>query len=354
MKKSWYIVQTYAGLEDTVKDVIEQKRDQMNLVDFIGKIFIPQEKIVDIKSGPVEKIRVPSLAKFHVNSGENIIKDQMIAELPEIHSKHDGKIVEIRNMRKLVIESIDRKNGRTYYIPASTGIEVGIRFGAKLTEGMPIAKDKSVFCEIDGKVVQNDRVKKVVVHPEEGEDDFYFVPVEGFNKSIRINKKIRAGDKICDKKVFISPTAGIVEIDVFGAYKEVKISKIISKKLFPGYVFVEMFMNEESWEIIKNTEHVVNFVSNAGQPIPLKPRDVKLLSSLMIDKKSSMATENVKVNINLNIGEHVNIKAGPFEGFSGTVREVKPDRKEITVAVTIFGRETPVVLNVSEVEKSVS
>lgn len=354
MKKSWYIIQTYAGLEDTVKDAIEQKRDQMNLVDFIGKVFIPDEKVVDMKSGPVEKLRIPSLAKFHVNSGEDIVKDQMIAELPEIHSKRDGKVIELRNMRKLVIESIDRKNSRTYYIPASTGIETGIRLGAKLIEGMPIAKDKSAFCEIDGKVVQNDRVKKIVIHPEEGEDDFYFVPVEEFNKSIKINRQMHAGDKICDKKIFVSPTTGIVEIDVFGAYKEVKISKIISKRLFPGYVFVEMFMNGESWEIINNTEHVINFVSNAGQPIPLKPRDVKLITGLMAVKKGSRATEDVKVNVNLDVGEHVSIKAGPFEGFSGIVREVKPDKKEITVTITIFGRETPVVLNVSEVEKSVS
>jgi transcriptional antiterminator NusG len=197
--------------------------------------------------------------------------------------------------------------------------------------------------------------KKVVIHSQEGEeDDFYFVPLECFNKSIRINKSIRAGDKIADKKVFTSPTAGIVEIDVFGAYKEVKISKVISKRLFPGYVFVEMFMNEESWEIVKNTEHVINFVSNAGQPIPLKTRDEKLISSLMVERKSSKTSEEVKVNINLEIGERVKIKSGPFEGFAGTVKEVKPDKKEITVMVTIFGRETPVVLNVSEVEKAVS
>ncbi len=354
MKKSWYIVQTYAGLEETVKESIEQKRDQMNLIDFIGRVFIPQEKVVDIKSGPVEKIRIPSAAKFHVNSGEDIAKDQMIAELSEVHSKHDGKVIEVKNMRKLVIESIDRKNSRTYYIPSTTGIENGIRLGAKLTEGMPIAKDKSVFCEIDGKVVQNDRVKKVVIHPEGGEDDFYFVPLECFSKSVKVNKPIHAGDKIADKKIFTSPTSGIVEIDVFGAYKEVKISKVISKKLFPGYVFVEMFMNEESWGIVKNTEHVINFVSNAGQPIPLKTKDEKLISNLMVEKKSSKTVEEIKVNINLEIGERVKIKNGPFEGFAGTVKEVKPDKKEVTVMVTIFGRETPVVLNVSEVEKAVS
>lgn len=355
MKKSWYIVQTYAGLEETVKESIEQKRDQLNLSEFIGRVFVPEEKVVDIKSGPVEKMRIPSTAKFHVNSGDDVTKDQLIAELPEIHSKHDGKVVEVRNMKKLVIESIDRKNSRTYYIPASTGIESGIRLGAKLTEGMPISKDKSFFCEIDGKVVQNDRVKKIVVQPDEGgEQDFYFVPLECFNKSIKVNKHVASGEKIADKKVFVSPTSGVVEIDSFGAYKEVRISKVISKKLFPGYVFVEMFMNEESWEIVRNTEHVINFVSNAGQPIPLKIRDVEALRLLMSEKKSSKTTEEIKIKINLEVGERVKIKSGPFEGFSGTVKEVKPDKKEITVAVTIFGRETPVVLNVAEVEKSVS
>ncbi len=354
MKKNWYIIQTYSGLEENVKDSVEQKRDLLRLNDFIGRVFVPQEKVVDIKGRKIEKLRIPSIAKFHVNSGDDVSKGQLIAELPEIHAKHDGKVLEIRNTRKLVIESTDRKNSRTYYIPSSTGIEGGIRLGAKLTEGMPISKDKSNFCEIDGKVVQNDRVKKVTIHPfaSEGEDDdFYFVPAECFVKSIKVNKNISAGEKIGEKKIFTSPTDGVIEIDIYGAYKEVKISKVISKRLFPGYVFVEMFMNEESWETIKNTEHVINFVSNAGQPIPLKPKDVKVILNMMSEKKSSKNVEEVKVNINISIGERVKIKAGPFEGFSGILKEIKPDKKEITVAVTIFGRETPVVLSVSEVEK---
>jgi transcriptional antiterminator NusG len=353
MKRNWYIVQTYSGLEETVKDLIEQKRELLSLHDFIGKVFVPEEKVVDIKGGKVEKIRVLSTSKVHVNSGDTITKGQLLVEVPEIHAKREGKVIELRNMRKLVIESIDRKNSRTYYIPSSTGIEGGIRLGAKLTEGMPISKDKSTFCEIDGKVVQNDRVKKVVIQPIEGGDnDFYFILTECFIKSIKLNKIVHAGEKIGEKKLFVSPTDGVIEIDVYGAYKEIKISKVISKRLFPGYVFVEMFMNEESWETIKNTEHVINFVSNAGQPIPLKQNDVKfILNSLAGKKNSKTAAEEVKININIDIGEHVKIKAGPFEGFTGVVKEVKPDKKEITVSVVIFGRETPVVLSVSEIEK---
>ncbi len=350
MKKSWYIVQTYSGLEQTVKEAIEQKRDLFKLNDFIGRVVVPEEKVVGVKGKKVEKYRVPSTAKLHVSSGDSVSKGDPIAELPEVHVKRDGKVVELRNMRKLVIESIDRKNSRTYYIPSSTGIESGIRLGSRLREGMPIAKDKTVFCEIDGKVVQNERVKKIVIENVDGQEDIYFVPFEVFNKSIRINQKVKAGTLLADKKVFTSKTDGIVEIDTYGAYREIKISKVTTRRLFPGYVFVEMYMTEEMWEVVKNTEHVINFVSNAGQPIPVKKREIDAILGLSSSSRSEKV-EEVKIEIDIPIGEHVKIKKGPFEGFTGIVQEVKPEKKELVVAVTIFGRETPVVLHVSEVEK---
>ncbi len=350
MRKSWYIVQTYSGLEQTVKEAIEQKRDVFKLNDFIGRVIVPEEKVVGVKGKKIEKYRVPSTAKLHVSSGDTVSKGDPIAELAEVHAKHDGKIVELRNVRKLVVESIDRKNSRTYYIASSTGVESGIRLGSRLREGMPIAKDKSIFCEIDGKVVQNERVKKIVIETVDGEDEIYFVPFETFNKSLRVNQEVKAGTLLADKKIFTSSTDGIVEIDTYGAYREIKISKVTTRKLFPGYVFVEMYMTEEMWQVVKNTEHVINFVSNAGQPIPVKKREMDAILGLTESQKHERV-EEVKVEIDIAIGERVAIKKGPFEGFTGVVQEVKPEKKELVVAVTIFGRETPVVLHVSEVEK---
>ena len=350
MRKSWYIVQTYSGLEQTVKESIEQKRDHFKLHDFIDRVVVPEERVIDVKGKKVEKTRVPSTAKLHVSSGDSISKGDMLAELPEIHVKHDGKITELRNMRKLVIESIDRKNSRTYYIPSARGIETGIRLGSRLREGMPISKDKSIFCEIDGKVVQNDRVRKIVIKIADGEEEIYFVPFETFNKSIRLHQDVKAGTLLADKKIFTASTDGIVEIDTYGAYREIKISKVTTRRLFPGYVFVEMYMTEEIWELIKGIEHVINFVSNAGQPIPVKRREMKAILGLS-RREIREKVGDVKVEINMDIGERVEIKSGPFEGFTGVVQEIKPERKEITVAVTIFGRETPVILQVSEVEK---
>lgn len=350
MQKSWYIVQTYSGLEQTVKESIEQKRDLFKLHDRIGRVIVPEERIVDVKGKKIEKNRVPSTAKLHVSSGDSVSKDSMLAELPEIRVKHDGRVTELRNMRKLVIESIDRKNSRTYYVPSSRGIESGIRLGSRLREGMPISKDKSIFCEIDGKVVQNDRVKKIVIETVDDEEDVYFVPFETFNKSIKIHQDIEVGTVLADKKILTATTDGIVEIDTYGAYKEIKISKVTTRRLFPGYVFVEMYITEETWELIKSIEHVINFVSNAGQPIPVKPKDMKVILGLSRTEIKEKV-EAVKVEINMDIGERVKIKSGPFEGFTGVVKKIRLERNEITVIVTIFGRETPVILHVSEVEK---
>ncbi len=350
MRKSWYIVQTYSGLEQTVKEAIEQKRDVFKLNDFIGRVVVPEERVVGVKGKKVEKYRVPSTAKLHISSGDTVSKGDAVAELAEVHAKSDGKIVEIRNVRKLVVESVDRKNSRTYYIPSSAGVESGIRLGSRLREGMPISKDKSVFCEIDGKVVQNDRVKRIVLETEDGKEEIYFVPFETFNKVLRINQKIKAGTILADKKVFTSNTDGIVEIDTYGAYREIKISKVTARKLFPGYVFVEMYMTEEMWQVVRNTEHVINFVSNAGQPIPVKKREINAILGLAKSQRHERV-EEVKIEIDIAIGEHVTIKKGPFEGFTGVVQEVRPEKKELIVTVTIFGRETPVALHVSEVEK---
>lgn len=121
--------------------------------------------------------------------------------------------------------------------------------------------------------------------------------------------------------------------------------KTVQKKIYPGYVLVEMVMTEESWYVVRNTSGVTGFVSPGAKPVPLPDDEVEKILRLMGE------VEPVKVKIDLNVGQGVRVTHGPFQDFHGVVEEVNPEREKIKVLITIFGRETPVELDFGQVEK---
>ncbi|MBM3267300.1 MAG: transcription termination/antitermination protein NusG [Candidatus Sericytochromatia bacterium] len=126
---------------------------------------------------------------------------------------------------------------------------------------------------------------------------------------------------------------------------EIKEGKRVEKprKVFPGYVLVEMEMNEEAWHVVRNTPGVTSFVGSATKPTPLSDREVR-----KIFKRSATKT---RVQIDLHVGEHVKVIGGPFADFSGDIVEVNPEKGKVKVSVSIFGRATPVELEFGQVQK---
>ena len=122
------------------------------------------------------------------------------------------------------------------------------------------------------------------------------------------------------------------------------------KKVFPGYILVQMEMDDESWYAVRNTPGVTGFVSTEDeqdkrpQPIALEPKEVEAILSQIESGAPKMA-------VGLKTGDMVRIKEGPFTDFMGSVSEVDLDRARIRVLVTFFGRETPVELDFLQVEK---
>ncbi len=122
------------------------------------------------------------------------------------------------------------------------------------------------------------------------------------------------------------------------------------KKVFPGYILIEMKMDDESWYAVRNTPGVTGFVSTEDEmdtrpkPVALDPREV---ASIL----AQLETGRPKVTVGLQLGQMVRITAGPFTDFMGSVSEVDPDRSRIRVLVSFFGRETPVELDFLQVEK---
>ncbi len=124
--------------------------------------------------------------------------------------------------------------------------------------------------------------------------------------------------------------------------------KTTERKFFPGYVLVEMVMDDDTWHLVKHTNKVTGFVGGArNRPAPISQDDV-----LKIVNQMQEGTDKPRHKVEFMVGEFVRVKDGPFTDFNGTVEEVNYDKNKMRVSVTIFGRSTPVELEFGQVEKT--
>lgn len=117
--------------------------------------------------------------------------------------------------------------------------------------------------------------------------------------------------------------------------------KVKQKKIFPGYTIVKMYMTDESWYVVRNTRGVTGFVGPGSKPVPLTEDEVKNMGL-----ESTVITE-----IDIEVGDQINVISGPFENFSGVVEEINMEKQSMKVRISMFGRETPVELEFVQVEK---
>ena len=120
--------------------------------------------------------------------------------------------------------------------------------------------------------------------------------------------------------------------------------KVVEKRIFQGYVLVNMKMSEDAWYIVRNTPNVTGFVGTGTEPTPVSDDEME-----KIEKR--MGIEQPKHQIDFKVGEVVNIVDGPFKGFDGSINEIDPQKGKIKVLVNMFGRETPVELDSLQVNK---
>jgi transcriptional antiterminator NusG len=178
--------------------------------------------------------------------------------------------------------------------------------------------------------------------PEASSKNWYIIHTySGFENKVQESLRTRAeafgfADKIGQ---ILIPTEEVVELR--------NGKKVTSKRLvYPGYVLVEMEMNDALWHEVKNTPRVTGFVGGGNSPVPLSPEEV---SSILNRQASSAERPRPKMTFEKN--DPVRIVDGPFANFSGKVDEVNPERGTLRVMVTIFGRATPVELEFLQVEK---
>ncbi|MCI0342357.1 MAG: transcription termination/antitermination protein NusG [Planctomycetales bacterium] len=121
--------------------------------------------------------------------------------------------------------------------------------------------------------------------------------------------------------------------------------RVTEKKIFPGYLMVEMDCTEDAWYLIRETPGIGDFIGSRGAPVPMERKDVDRILTDM-----ERPTDQPKLRIEFQKGAHIRIKDGPFLNFEGTVEEVNPEKGLVKVIVTIFGRATPVELEYWQVE----
>jgi len=137
------------------------------------------------------------------------------------------------------------------------------------------------------------------------------------------------------------PTEEVVEV-------KNGVKRTTERKFFPGYVLVEMVMDDETWHLVKHTNKVTGFVGGAkNRPAPISEDEV-----LKIVSQMQQGTDKPRHKVEFEVGEYVRVKEGPFTDFNGTVEEVNYARNKLRVSVTIFGRATPVELEFGQVEKT--
>jgi len=154
--------------------------------------------------------------------------------------------------------------------------------------------------------------------------------------------------KNLEQRIKFMDTRGDISKIVIPTEQEVEVKsgqrKNVTRKILPAYILVEMRMNDQSWDIVRNTPGVTGFVSSGNKPVPLNPKEVEQILK-------QMAAETPKVKVGFRKGQSVRVIDGPFIDSVGVVDEIIPEKGKVKVLLSLFGRETPVELDFLQVEK---
>ncbi|HAA33730.1 MAG TPA: transcription termination/antitermination protein NusG [Firmicutes bacterium] len=173
-----------------------------------------------------------------------------------------------------------------------------------------------------------------------GEKGWYVIHTyAGYENKVKTNLDKRVESMEMQDKIFRVLVPMEKEIEIKNGQK-----KTTMRKVFPGYVLVEMIMEDDSWFVVRNTPGVTGFVGPGSKPVPLDESEVQHILT-------QMGLDEAKPKHDFVVKEQIRVSSGPFNNFIGTIEEIHPERGKLKVSVSMFGRETPVELNFDQVEK---
>jgi transcriptional antiterminator NusG len=179
--------------------------------------------------------------------------------------------------------------------------------------------------------------------PNTQEDRLWYAihTYSGYENKVKSHLEARINSMDMRKKIFRVIVPMEEEVEIKQGQR-----RTVQRKVFPGYVLVEMVMSDEAWYVVRNTPGVTSFVGSGTHPIPLQEHEMKTIL-----KQVTKETEKPKAKISFAKGQSVRVIDGPFTEFIGTVSDINMDRNKVTVLVSFFGRETPVILDFLQIEK---
>jgi transcriptional antiterminator NusG len=240
----------------------------------------------------------------------------------ELEQRHDA--IESSDDVEIADEA---EAGETEAIETETEIEIGELSDSDVAgEAVEASGDALEAAEI----VDPDR-KWYVIHT-----------YSGYENKVKANLERRIKSMAMQEFVY----RVLVPMDKEVEFKDGK-RREVEKKVYPGYVLVEMKMTDASWYVVRNTQGVTGFVGSPGsgeKPLPLADKEVKTILK-------QMGIETPKLKIDFSRGDRVKVTSGPFFDFTGTVDEIDPQKEKLRALISIFGRETPVELEFYQVEK---
>lgn len=188
--------------------------------------------------------------------------------------------------------------------------------------------------------VTKEQIGDLINQKQEGKRGWYVIHTyTGYEDQVAASMKQRIESMNMKEKIFevIVPIEKQIEI------KNGK-RKIVEKKIFPGYVMVNMIVTDDSWYVVRNTPNVTGFIGLGVRPTPMSPEEVKRI-------KKRMGVQEPKYKIEFRPNDLVRITDGPLKGYEGKITEIDKDKGKIKVMMTMFGRETPVTLDFLQVKK---
>lgn len=191
-----------------------------------------------------------------------------------------------------------------------------------------LAEQAEAQAEVEAKESKKNQKRWYIVHT-----------YSGYENKVKVNLEKRIEYMNMGDKIFRIEVPQKTVVQMKGGKKQEK-----EEKVFPGYVLVEMIMDEDSWYVVRHTSGVTKFVGSVKKPIPVKESEIKLILH-----RSSSQVE--KVELDVKAGDKVRIISGPFADFDADIIEVYPDKSKLRANVSIFGRETPVELEYKQINK---
>lgn len=194
--------------------------------------------------------------------------------------------------------------------------------------------------KLDDITKQEDETKKFLTLKQSGERNWYVIHTySGYEEQVADSLKQRIESMGMQDRIFDVVVPKEKQIEIKNGKR-----KVIEKRIFPGYVLVDMIVTDDSWYVVRNTPNVTGFIGFGVRPTPMSKEEIGRI-------KKRMGVEEPKYKIDFKTGELVKIVDGALKGFEGKVEDINEDKGSVKVLVNMFGRETPVNLDFLQVKK---